>query len=71
MSALHFPGLGALVVDPPNDQVCDCDDDEGGYEASHYADLMRSPRAGVKRARRFIIGHRGDLKVRTGAVQQV
>lgn len=60
MSSLDFPGLGALVVDPPDDQIYDCDDDEGGYEASHDADLMRSPRAGVKRARRFVIGHCED-----------
>ena len=60
MSSLDFSGLGALVVDPPDDQVYDWDEDEGGYEASHYADLMRSPRAGVKRARRFVISHCED-----------
>lgn len=72
MSPLHFPGLGAPVVDPPNDQVYDCDYDEGAYKASHDADLMSSPRAGVERARGFITGHCGYLRrmeVRTGAVQ--
>ena len=74
MSSLHFSGFGALVVDPPGNQVHECDDDEGGYEANHDADLMCSSRASVKRTRRFIIGHCGDrrrMEVRTGAVQYV
>ena len=62
MASLHFPGLGALVVDPPDDQVYDRENDEGDYEASHDADLMRSPRAGVKRARRSVIGHYQDCR---------
>lgn len=62
MSTLHFPSLGALVVDLPEDQIYDSDEDEGGYEASHDADLMRGPRAGVKRARRFIVAHCEDWR---------
>lgn len=50
MSALHFSGLGALVVNPPDDQIYDCDDEKAGYETSHDADLMRNARAGVKGA---------------------
>ena len=60
MSTLHFPGFGALVVDLPEDQIYDGDEDEGGYEADHDTDLMRSSRAGVKGARRLIIGHCED-----------
>ena len=60
MSSLHFFCLGALVVDSPDDQVAACDDDEPRHEAKHDADLVRSPRAGVERARGFIVGHCED-----------
>ena len=74
MSSLHFAGLGALIVDPPDDKVRACDDDESGHEADHDADLMRSPGAGVERARGFVVGHCGcwrRMGVRSGVVQYV
>lgn len=74
MSSLDFPSLAALVVDPPDDQVYDCDDYEASYEASHDGNLMHSPRASVKRARGFVISHCEDwkrMKLRTRAGQYV
>ena len=57
MSSLNFLGLGALIIELPNDQVRGSDDDEGGHEANHDADFVRRSRARMKRARGFIVGH--------------
>ena len=55
--SFHLFDLGALVVDPPDDQVNGCDEDEGRHEADHDANLVSGPRAGV-------IGGFGGLGVR-------
>ncbi len=57
MSSLDLLGFGALIVEPPDDQVRARDDDEGGHEADHDANLVGGAGAGVERARGLVGGH--------------
>ena len=63
-SSFHLFSLGALVVDPPDDQVRGCDDDEGRHEANHDANFVSGPRAGVIRGCGCLrIGHCEDWRI--------
>ncbi len=59
MSSLDLLGFGALIVEPPDDQIRARDDDEGGHEADHDANLVRGAGTGVIRARGLVGGHCG------------